>query len=130
VSRPRSARIRRDAFAATRSLPVQIGRQRVVVTLTDRGPFAYADRCPHRGAPMLAGGRIVTGLAQGDGRLVSGPLGSQVRCPWHKWDYDLETGRCVVDPQLRLRTYRAWLDGDEVVVSIDGHASTERQRGA
>ena len=127
MSRPRSARVQRDAFASARSVPVQIGAHRIVVTLTDRGPFAYADRCPHRGAPMLAGGRIVTGLVEGDGRLVSGPLGSQVRCPWHKWDYDLETGKCVVDPRLRLRTYRSWCEGDEVVVSIDGHASTESE---
>ena len=116
----RSARLQRDAFASSPSLTVQIGRLRVVVTLTERGPFAYADRCPHRGAPMLAGGRIVTPLVPGGDRLVLGRPESHVRCPWHKWDYDLETGTCAVDPRLRLRTYPAWIDGDEVVVSIDG----------
>ena len=109
---------------------VRIGRHRVVVTLTERGPFAYADRCPHRGAPMLAGGRIVTPLVPGTDRLVPGRPESHVRCPWHKWDYDLETGRCAVDPGLRLRTYPAWIDGDEVVVSIDSHGSAESERGA
>jgi 3-phenylpropionate/trans-cinnamate dioxygenase ferredoxin subunit len=116
--------LQRDAFASARSLSVEIGRHRVVVTLTERGPFAYADRCPHRGAPMLAGGRIVTPLVPGTERLVPGRSESHVRCPWHKWDYDLETGRCAVDPRLRLRTYPAWIDGDEVVVSIDATRST------
>jgi nitrite reductase (NADH) small subunit len=120
--------VRRDAFASAPSLAVEIGRHRVVVTMTEEGPFAYADRCPHRGAPMLAGGRVVTPLVTGRERLVLGRNESHVRCPWHKWDYDLETGECAVDPRLRLRTYPAWIDGDEVVVSIDGRRSTEEER--
>ena len=30
-----------------------------------------------------------------------------LRCPWHQYEYDLETGRCLADPErLRVRTYR------------------------
>lgn len=114
-----SIRVRRAAFESKPSVPVEVNGHRVVVTLTRHGPFAYADRCPHRGAPLSAGGRIVTPLAQDGHDLVLGEPESHVRCPWHKWDYDLETGRCAVDPRLRLRTYPAWIDGDEVVVSMD-----------
>jgi nitrite reductase (NADH) small subunit len=116
----RSVRVPRDAFASTSSVPVEISGHRVVVTLTDQGPFAYADRCPHRGAPLLSGGQIVTPIVAGADRLMPGPTRSHVRCPWHKWDYDLQTGRCAVDARLRLRTYPAWTEGDDVVVSIDG----------
>jgi nitrite reductase/ring-hydroxylating ferredoxin subunit len=42
-----------------------------------------------------------------------------VRCPWHKWDFDIATGRCVVDAKLRVRRYAAWVDGEELVVSLD-----------
>ena len=42
------------------------------------------------------------------------------RCPWHKWDFDIATGRCVVDAKLRVRRYAAWIDGEDLVVSLDG----------
>jgi nitrite reductase (NADH) small subunit len=119
VTREQSVRVHRAAFESTQSVPVALNGHRVVVTLTDRGPFAYADRCPHRGAPLLAGGRIVRPLVKHADVLVLGESASHVRCPWHKWDYDLETGRCSVDPRLRLRTYRTWIDDDEIVVSLD-----------
>ena len=42
-----------------------------------------------------------------------------MRCPWHKWEYEISTGRCLVDERLRVRTYAVALDGEEVVVSLD-----------
>jgi nitrite reductase (NADH) small subunit len=45
-----------------------------------------------------------------------------VVCPWHKWDYDVRTGRCPVDPKMRVRRYAVRADGDELVVSLDSPA--------
>ena len=45
--------------------------------------------------------------------------GVLVRCPWHKWDFDIRTGTCTVDERLRVRRYPAWVDGGELVVSLD-----------
>jgi 3-phenylpropionate/trans-cinnamate dioxygenase ferredoxin subunit len=28
-----------------------------------------------------------------------------IACPWHSWEYDLATGRCTVDPKLRVKIY-------------------------
>ncbi len=114
-----TVRIPRDAFEASATVGVQLGKHQVVVALTEQGPLAYLDRCPHRGAPMLAGGRIVSGLTPENGRLRSDGSMLHVRCPWHKWDFDMRSGRCAVDPRLRLRTYAAWYDGDEIVVSLE-----------
>ena len=122
MTRARSVRVSCSAFDSKRSVAVEVNDHRVVVTLTEHGPFAYSDRCPHRGALLLTGGQIVTSLTTSADGLVLGESESHVRCPWHKWDYDLRTGRCAVDPRLRLRTYPAWVDGDEVVVSIDSRS--------
>jgi len=51
--------------------------------------------------------------------------GALVRCPWHKWDFDIATGRCVVDAKLRVRRYPAWIDGEELVVSLDGDPAAD-----
>ena len=45
--------------------------------------------------------------------------GALVRCPWHKWDFDIATGRCAVDARLRVRRYPCRVEGDELVVSLD-----------
>ena len=63
---------------------------------------AWADRCPHRGAPICAG-RVVTPIEVRDGRLDLGDRVSVLRCPWHKWEFEIATGRCLVDERLRLR---------------------------
>jgi nitrite reductase (NADH) small subunit len=42
----------------------------------------------------------------------------QLRCPWHKWEFDVRTGVCQEAPRMRVRRYRVWLEDDEVVVSL------------
>ena len=80
--------------------------------------YALADRCPHRGAPLCAG-RIATPIEVQDGELALGSHASVVRCPWHKWEFEIATGRCLVDDKLRVRTYVVRIEADEVVVSLE-----------
>jgi nitrite reductase/ring-hydroxylating ferredoxin subunit len=42
-----------------------------------------------------------------------------VRCPWHKWEFEIATSRALADAKLRVRRYAVHLDGDEVVVTMD-----------
>jgi nitrite reductase/ring-hydroxylating ferredoxin subunit len=79
---------------------------------------ALANRCPHRGAPICSG-RITTAVEVRDGEPVLGAHAAILRCPWHKWEFDIASGRCVVDARLRVRTYAVWVEGDEIVVSLD-----------
>lgn len=81
--------------------------------------YALADRCPHRGAPLCSRGETVGEIvAVGDEVRLCGE-GEYVRCPWHKWDFAIATGRSPVAPELRVRRYAVRLDGDEVVVTLD-----------
>lgn len=54
----------------------------------DGRPVAHADRCPHRGASLSAGGRLVSSPATGERCLV---------CPYHMFHFD-RTGKCVLQP--------------------------------
>jgi nitrite reductase/ring-hydroxylating ferredoxin subunit len=79
---------------------------------------ALADRCPHRGAPLCAG--MIATPFEVDGEVVTlGAPRSIVRCPWHKWEFDIASGRCLVDPKLRVRRYAVRVDGADVVVTLD-----------
>ena len=99
---------------------VEIGRHRIGVMRLGDEIHALADRCPHRGAPLCSSGQVVTAIERRpDGTLDLGPEGALIRCPWHKWDFDIATGTCPVDGHMRVRTYTVRRDGDGVVVSLD-----------
>jgi nitrite reductase (NADH) small subunit len=81
--------------------------------------YALRNVCPHMSASFADGAahdRVVCG-ANWEVDIDEGqPL---LRCPWHGWDYDMRTGRCIGDPKLRVKTYAARVAGSKVVVDID-----------
>ena len=92
------------------------GRELGVLRDEDGGLHAIRNRCPHHGAPLCRG-RIrereggVPGRYERAGRRV-------LRCPWHGWEFDLETGRCLDDGRLRARVYRVQVVGGRVRVAV------------
>ena len=61
------------------------------------------DRCPH------AGGSLSSGFVQ-DGCVV---------CPWHHWPFDIFTGACPDNPNIRVRTHRVRIANDRVQCLIE-----------
>jgi nitrite reductase (NADH) small subunit len=97
---------------------VQVGSHRIGLFRVGDEVHALADRCPHRGAPLCSGA-VATPIAVENGALATGTPNSVVRCPWHKWEFEIATGRCVVDERLRVRRYSVRVERDAVVVSLD-----------
>lgn len=97
---------------------VDVGGHRVGLFRVEGALHALADRCPHRGAPLCAG-KVATPIEAGPSGLTLGAPHSIVRCPWHKWEFEIATGRSLVDEKLRVRRYAVRIDGDDVVVSLD-----------
>jgi nitrite reductase (NADH) small subunit len=119
MSSEREARLPlRDAPAEGSVRMLDVGGHRIGLYRVDDSLYALADRCPHRGAPLCSG-RVATPVEARDAALTMGKPLSIVRCPWHKWEYEISTGRCLVDERLRVRTYAVRVDGDQVVVSLD-----------
>jgi 3-phenylpropionate/trans-cinnamate dioxygenase ferredoxin subunit len=116
----REARLRlADAPAEGERSLVELGGRTIGVFRLEGEYFALADRCPHRGAPLCSSGEVVNAVeGVGEAARVTRE-GALVRCPWHKWDFDIATGRCAVDARLRVRRYPVRVDGEELVVSLD-----------
>jgi nitrite reductase (NADH) small subunit len=66
--------------------------------------FAMDGICPHQGGPL------------GKGKLH----GCVLTCPWHGWQFDVRTGQHQVNASLRHPTFPVQVDGDTVLVDIDG----------
>ncbi len=62
--------------------------------------YASGAVCPHEGGPLE------------DGTLD----GDIVICPWHGFDFDLKTGECLVDSDLRVPTYPVKVEGNTILV--------------
>jgi nitrite reductase (NADH) small subunit len=81
--------------------------------------FAVADRCPHMGASMCAGSLSGTMLPSEPQEHEYGMDQRVLRCPWHGWEFDLETGRSLLEPRrYGLKTYEVTEDEGELVLHL------------
>jgi nitrite reductase (NADH) small subunit len=97
---------------------IQLGGRAIGVLNIDGELFAIRNSCPHQGAPLCRGTVAGTMLASRPQEWIYGMEGQVLRCPWHGWEFDLATGRSLVDPERRrVRTYDVEvIDGDIVLV--------------
>ena len=75
---------------------------------------AIRNRCPHHGGPLCLG-MIREREGGTPGRYTQSGL-LVLRCPWHGWEFDLETGACPDDPSLRVATYDVRVVGEQVQI--------------
>jgi 3-phenylpropionate/trans-cinnamate dioxygenase ferredoxin subunit len=77
---------------------VEIDGRGIAIFNVEGDFFALRDVCPHQGAPLSVG--VVCGELRADGPGVYrfDPGRQHVKCPWHGWEYDLETGQSWYDP--------------------------------
>lgn len=88
-----------------------------VIRLPSGDLRAINNRCPHKGAPICRGTVGGTWRSNGPGDLSFESRRVALACPWHGFEYDLETGTetCWRQP-TRLRLYGIEeVDGDVIV---------------
>ena len=47
-----------------------------------------------------------------------GREGEIIRCAWHGWEFEIATGRSLVDPRIRARTYPVEVADGRVYVVV------------
>jgi nitrite reductase (NADH) small subunit len=84
------------------------GRE-VVVFRNGDTYHALANTCLHMGGPVGEGiliGRVEAVVSNGDVvRECFSEETTHLVCPWHGWEYDIETGEAAGDRRLRLPRY-------------------------
>lgn len=96
---------------------VEVDGQRIGIISVGTEFFGVRDRCPHRGAEMSQGTVSGTLLASAPQNFVYGRHDRVIRCPWHGWEFDLETGRSLLEPErVGVKVYRVTVDTDTVVL--------------
>jgi nitrite reductase/ring-hydroxylating ferredoxin subunit len=110
------------------------GTRRIIVPFRGRagiGVFnvngtyhALRNLCPHKSGPLCTGrvsGRVVADAPPtvDDANLDLVREGEIIRCPWHLWEFEIATGRCLVDPHVRVKTYPVVVEDGLIVVYAD-----------
>jgi nitrite reductase (NADH) small subunit len=85
-----------------RAKAVTVDERTIALYHTASGFYASDNVCPHRGGP----------LSQGD------LIGNEIVCPWHLWGFDVTTGHCPGNPEVRIVTHEVCVDGDQVMVRL------------
>lgn len=81
---------------------ILIGDRRIAIYRTAKGIFATDNSCPHRGGP----------LAEGD------LMGDEIVCPWHLWNFNVETGATSITAELCLVTHEVKIEGEKILVRL------------
>jgi nitrite reductase (NADH) small subunit len=97
-----------ERIAEGEGLLARIGDLDVGVFRVKGKLHAWENRCAHQGGPVCTG-RVLgrTELVLAADRTVVAERRSDdeihLACPWHGWEYNIETGACVALPSRRLR---------------------------
>ena len=90
------------------------GREVGVVAEPGGGVHGIRNRCPHHGGPLCLG--QVGERVEGEPGVYELTGRRTLRCPWHGWEFDLETGVCIDEPSLRTAVYPAQIENGRVLV--------------
>ncbi len=108
---------------------VRVGNTEIgIFRIKDRF-YAYENRCAHQGGPVCHGdvlGRWEEILGE-NGEIVDARFSEEqidIACPWHGWEYDLQTGKNIADPRIELTSYELEVDDGEIYLVVPEHLTT------
>jgi nitrite reductase/ring-hydroxylating ferredoxin subunit len=75
---------------------------------------AVRNRCPHHGAPLCLG-TVRDRLGGGPAQYIAAER-RVLHCPWHGWEFDLDSGRCPEDVRMRVAVYPVKIESGRVLI--------------
>jgi len=108
-------------LADGRRVMVRLDGREVFVFEREGRYYAFENVCRHMGGPVGEGiliGKVEAVLDETGAQLYERFSTSEIHlvCPWHGWEYDIETGECAANRRMRLRRYEAVQRGEDVHV--------------
>lgn len=81
--------------------------------------YAVANLCPHALAPICRGSLGDTFMPAARGDWVPARRGHILRCPYHRWEFDITTGESAMGvDRRRLLTFPVRVSDGSVVVTL------------
>ncbi len=80
--------------------------------------FALHNRCPHMGGNLCEGPVTGTTLSGDSAEFVYGREGEILRCAWHGWEFEIETGQSLADGRIKARCYSVTIEDERLVLHL------------
>lgn len=100
---------------------IHIGRRAIAIVRHRGRFFAIHGLCPHQLGPLSDGlVRLKLQAAARSNELEIDEETAVITCPWHGWEFDVQTGRMIADKSRRVRTYDVRVSGPRVLLNTRG----------
>lgn len=112
-----------DVLAESDSLIVEVEGREIAIFDAGGEYHAVLNFCVHQSGPLCEGdlieGRLTGDSSDDEGRVWAyDPDRYAVKCPWHGWEFDIETGENVADERYRVPTYEVEIDDGDVYLRM------------
>ena len=101
---------------------VSVGNREVGVFNIDGEYRAILNTCLHQNGPLCEGKVLpeIKGKFIEPGKRTVEEYGDSmvVKCPWHGWEYDLETGQLKDDERMRLPVFEVVVEDGTIYLEV------------
>lgn len=107
-----------DEVTEANRVVTEIKGRQIAVFAVDGEYHALLNFCPHQGGPVCEG--VVGGNIDADeeGQLVFENDRGTVACPWHGWQFEIDTGHHVANSEYRVPSFDVRLRDGDVYVEL------------
>lgn len=115
---------RQDNFENGDRRIVELKGREIAVFKIDSEFYAFLNWCPHQAGPVCEGDITGTVTASFDRDTLNTQKtwehdGELLVCPWHRWEFEIETGECLSRDGIILPSYPVHVDNEgDVIVSF------------
>jgi nitrite reductase/ring-hydroxylating ferredoxin subunit len=103
-----------EDFAPNTRKIVEVGGREIGVFRIGGRFYGVRNRCPHQGGPLCEG-RTVPLIVSDEPGLVEERDAMLIMCPWHGWQYDMETGKAYAPNDPKVKAYAVSVESCEHV---------------
>jgi 3-phenylpropionate/trans-cinnamate dioxygenase ferredoxin subunit len=87
---------------------VDVGGRSIGVFRVGESFYGIRNRCPHQGGPLCLGHVLGDAVSDSPGRASISLDPLRIACPWHGWEYDLDSGQSFLGGAMAgVRSYGA-----------------------
>jgi nitrite reductase/ring-hydroxylating ferredoxin subunit len=97
---------------------VTIGKKEIGLFNVEGNYHAVLNFCPHARAPICKGKVQDVLIANGNAEYEFMPNMKALRCPWHHWEFDIDTGKAICNIHERLKIYDVKVEDDHIMIDL------------
>jgi 3-phenylpropionate/trans-cinnamate dioxygenase ferredoxin subunit len=98
---------------------VTVDNKQIGIFLEGGAYYAVLNYCPHAKAEICKGRVTGTLFSPAPGEYDMRHDALVLRCPWHHWEFALDTGKAVISSvKQRLKTYQVKVEDGSIYVEV------------